>query len=73
MSTTAVVDRIPKCALCSNPAVYDAKTLAGPWGYLCGQHFRAHTTGELGTGKGQRLVLAGSPAESTTGPMQGKP
>lgn len=56
MSTEVIVDRLPKCDLCSNEAVYDAKTIMGPWANLCGSHFRAHGIG-LGTGKGQRLRL----------------
>lgn len=38
-------------------ARYDAKTDMGPWAHLCPEHFNSLTSGELGVGKGQRLVL----------------
>ena len=41
-------------------AHYDARTLNGQWGNLCDDCFKTHTSGELGTGKGQRLILAKS-------------
>lgn len=49
-----------KCDEClrrgkSTPAVYDAKTVHGPWGYLCEEDFKLIGIG-LGTGLGQRLV-----------------
>jgi hypothetical protein len=58
MSTEVKVARIPKCDFCSNPAVYDGKTIMGPWANMCGSHFSAHGVG-LGTGRGQRLILEG--------------
>lgn len=58
MSSSTTVSRIPKCDFCSNPAYADGKTITGPWANMCGSHFEAHGVG-LGTGKGQRLVLAG--------------
>jgi hypothetical protein len=53
------VDYIPVCDLCADGetiAVYDAKTIMGPWAYMCAYHFRFVGVG-LGTGKGQRLIL----------------
>lgn len=29
-----------KCDFCDNPAVYDCKTIYGPWGFCCEQHFQ---------------------------------
>jgi hypothetical protein len=40
------------------PAVYDAKTSRGPWAYMCQSCFNTEAMfPDLGTGKGQRLVL----------------
>lgn len=53
---------IPHCDLCrlvdsgDRDAAYDGKTQAGPWAYMCEEHFKVHGTG-LGIGRGQRLVL----------------
>lgn len=62
--TTAEVARIPECDVCRYdfhvrdvPAAYDMKLNTGPWGFVCDDHFRTHTNRELGTGKGQKLVL----------------
>lgn len=57
--TTARVARIPNCDLCRDGtrAKYDSKTNMGPWAYVCEAHFALDTPGELGTGKGQRLIL----------------
>lgn len=55
--TEATVERLPACDVCGSgtTAKYDAKTKAGPWGFLCQQCFDKHGIG-LGTGKGQRLI-----------------
>jgi hypothetical protein len=61
--TEAIVTQYPACdihKLSLNiivPAAYDAKTTDGPWAFLCEEHFQSHTTGDLGVGHGQRLVL----------------
>ena len=36
------VNEIPDCDLCSEPtpAPYDVKTIMGPWGNLCEEHFK---------------------------------
>jgi len=44
-----------KCDICGSKAVYDAKTVFGPWAYLCEDHFNILGLG-LGLGKGQRIV-----------------
>lgn len=31
---------IQKCDFCNHPAAYDAKTIYGPWGYLCEEHYQ---------------------------------
>lgn len=45
-----------------NKADYDAKSTEGPWAYMCREHFNRYGTG-LGTGVGQRLVIAGEEEE----------
>lgn len=62
MSDSVIVSRLPLCDICAqvgneSVAEYDAKTVFGPWANLCGTCFRKHA-GKLGTGFGQRLVLA---------------
>ncbi len=60
MSKSVKVKRLPLCDFCSgenfSAARYDAKTKAGPWGYMCERHFKLHGVG-LGTGFGQKLLL----------------
>jgi len=53
---TAIVTEAQTCDICGKEAKYDAKTKAGPWGYLCEGCFKVHGVG-LGLGKGQRLVV----------------
>jgi len=43
------------CDFCGDPALYDGKTMAGPWAYMCEACFKKYGTG-LGTGIGQRIV-----------------
>jgi hypothetical protein len=65
VSTRVEVAALPDCDLCKlapnatgNVAAYDAKTNRGPWAYLCESHWLTHRAyPDLGTGKGQRLVL----------------
>jgi len=62
MGTRAEVAVIPDCDVCKRagqkvPAYADAKLRRGPWAYLCRRHFHAYRC-ELGTGRGQELVLA---------------
>lgn len=38
-----------KCDFCKNPAIYDAKTVFGPWGYLCETCFETRAIGIPGT------------------------
>lgn len=54
---TAVVARIPNCDVCGEAAVYDARTIHGPWAMLCEVDYQELGIG-LGIGRGQRLVLA---------------
>lgn len=61
--TTVDMEHRPVCDICAREgnyrrASYDAKTLmvGGPWAYLCETHFRSHTNGELGLGKGQKII-----------------
>jgi len=62
MGTTAVVAALPHCVFCPvgnrKPAEYDFRTLNGQWGYGCHEHYLQHRLhDDLGTGKGQKLVL----------------
>jgi hypothetical protein len=50
------VDELPKCNFCDKPALYDGKTLNGPWAYMCEEHYAYWGVG-LGTGRGQKLKL----------------
>ena len=68
--TTATVARIPNCDICppdaKKPAIVDAKSRNGQWGYMCETCWpiaSAYPVGPnnepaLGTGIGQRLILA---------------
>jgi hypothetical protein len=56
MSKVVEVAQLPTCDFCPGKASYDAKTLFGPWANMCQIHFDHHTTGQLGTGFGQKLV-----------------
>lgn len=58
------VSSIPKCDIHKYmknnpnvPAVYDGKTVHGPWANMCDECYKEVGTG-LGLGKGQRFVLA---------------
>jgi hypothetical protein len=67
MGTEVVVTNIPPCDFphglqSSPPAVVDGKTKMGPWAYMCQAHYAAYGVG-LGTGRGQKLVKAGSDDE----------
>ena len=58
--TEARVVRIPNCDFPHEeptPAVYDSATKHGPWAYTCEEHFKTETSGKLGLGIGQKLVL----------------
>lgn len=62
---TKVVPALPMCDLCKHrlginnvTAHYDAKSVNGPWGFMCNEHFRSDGI-RLGIGFGQRLILKG--------------
>lgn len=59
---TDALDERPDCDICkqaivpqTKPAIADAATTQGPWGYLCDQHFARMGQG-LGEGLGQLLI-----------------
>lgn len=54
--TTVVVRERPKCNFCDYPALYDGKTVMGPWANMCNLHFGQFGVG-LGLGRGQKLYL----------------
>lgn len=62
MSTEVTMITIPPCDFTHDPATprvpaeYDAKTVMGPWAYMCQAHFDKYGPGRLGTGYGQRLI-----------------
>jgi len=58
MSQEVKVTSLPKCDTCGDTALYDAKTVMGPWANLCDMCFNTYTTGQLGLGLGQRLMVA---------------
>jgi hypothetical protein len=60
------VRNLPDCDVCraeghQQPALYDARTPAGPWAYLCETHFQALKC-SLGEGCGQLLIASEKPA-----------
>jgi len=60
MSEQVTVAQLPPCDICRGatvPAVYDGRTVHGPWAYMCEAHWAEHGVGRLGTGYGQRLVV----------------
>lgn len=61
MSDIAHVGILPSCDFdCDREARYDFKTKAGPWANGCSVHWQIHRAyKDLGTGKGQFLLLPG--------------
>ena len=61
MTNTTVIHYgpLPECDICSSAkARYDAKTIGGPWAYMCLECYKQHRAHErLGTGLGQELTL----------------
>lgn len=63
MSDTVTVTAYPDCDVCKTTtgrkreAHYDARTIGGPWAYMCNDCWLSVGIGQLGTGYGQRLVL----------------
>ncbi len=60
MSTSVYVIELPDCGICNeqgitSTALYDAKTIWGPWSFLCQKCFELYGPPTLGTGFGQRL------------------
>ncbi len=58
MSKEVKVSELPQCNFCDARAEYDFAAKMGPWANGCASHwvqYRRHP--ELGTGRGQRLVL----------------
>ena len=57
--TTAILARIPACDFCGQDAAYDTRTrMGGVWAYACQPCWERYGVGQLGTGHGQRLILA---------------
>ena len=52
---TVVVDFIPKCDFCTEPGVYDGRTVYGSWADMCHRHFGQYGCG-LGLGRGQKRI-----------------
>ncbi|MEM2174129.1 MAG: hypothetical protein QXI58_00690 [Candidatus Micrarchaeia archaeon] len=49
------VDDLPLCNFCKKTAEYDARTIYGPWAYMCEDCFKKFGIG-LGIGQGQKLI-----------------
>lgn len=69
MGDTAYILHPEYCDLCKSQglqvqAVYDGKTVHGPWAYMCEEHFGAMGVG-LGTGRGQRLIVGTKPSSGS--------
>jgi hypothetical protein len=65
MGDTAYIFAPEQCNFCDSAgkkveAVYDGKTIHGPWAYMCEEHFGQYGIG-LGTGRGQRLIVGERP------------
>lgn len=63
MSTEVKMAELPDCDIHKSQnqtvtAAYDGKTVHGPWAYMCESCWLLHGVGRLGTGYGQRLILA---------------
>lgn len=65
MSDSVRVTKLPSCDIHKYelgqdgvPASYDARTIRGQWANVCEEHFKSHTSQQLGTGYGQRLIVA---------------
>lgn len=56
--TTASVSELPPCDFCGAIAIYDGKTIHGPWAFMCSEDFEKFGPGRLGTGWAQRLLLS---------------
>ena len=56
MSNIAFVEKLPRRDLCGEEAHFDARTVSGPWAYLCDLCFGQYGVG-LGTGLGQMLKV----------------
>jgi len=58
MSEQVKVTRLPDCDFCGKKASYDARTTQSSWAYMCREHFlKWRMYADLGTGKGQELIL----------------
>lgn len=67
MAEATVVTSLPDCDIHKHSmntpgvtAAYDGATTMGPWANMCEPCFAQYGVG-LGTGRGQRLLVAGSP------------
>lgn len=70
MGDTAYIPHPEYCDLCKSQglqveAVYDGKTIHGPWAYMCEEHYGAMGVG-LGTGRGQRLIVGEKPHKDSS-------
>lgn len=55
-----LVDIVPKCAFCDQPAKYDFAMFTGAWVYGCQRHWEQYrATPNLGVGQGIELKLKG--------------
>jgi hypothetical protein len=57
--TTAKVPRFPDCDVCGSVAgaLYDGRTIHGPWAYMCEKCWKRIGVGRLGEGFAQKLEV----------------
>jgi hypothetical protein len=54
MHTELPTSQPRKCDFCTLDAVFDAKTMMGPWAYMCSMHMEAFGI-RLGMGLGSKI------------------
>ncbi|WP_300943713.1 hypothetical protein [uncultured Duncaniella sp.] len=42
---------VTKCDFCDDPAIYDAKTILGPWAFVCNKHYNMYCSHMPGLSK----------------------
>ena len=55
-----IIKTLPPCDICQKTkAIYDGKTVQGPWAYMCELCWQQYGCGRAGTGYAQLLVPHG--------------
>lgn len=72
MSKEVYIAQPKRCDLCNDGTIakFDARltlgAYAGQWANVCADHFESYTSGKLGTGVGQRLIVGEAPEVDPT-------